>query len=113
MRKSPLEACSHLPEPNVLVRLFSGIRFHEEGSEDPYRSYDYPHSRCVYPVCRDPQHEYQSSDGTWERLFVESPDRPFYLERDEDPELARIVITFVPSAESGAERARDGSLVRR
>ena len=34
-----------------------------------------------------------------ERLFVESPDRPFYLERDsEDPELGRIVITFVPSA---------------
>ena len=42
-------------------------------------------------------------DGTTERLFVESPDRPFYLERDkEDPELGRLVITFVPGADAGS-----------
>ena len=38
-------------------------------------------------------------DGVEELLFVESPDRPFYLERDkEDLDLGRIVITFVPDA---------------
>lgn len=34
---------------------------------------------------------------------MESPDRPFYLVRDkQDPELARVVITFVPSVEAGS-----------
>ena len=33
---------------------------------------------------------------------MESPDRPFNLERDkEDTKLGRIVITFVPDAEGG------------
>ena len=42
---------------------------------------------------------HRSSDGATENLFVESPDRPFYLERDkEDPALGRLVITFVPSS---------------
>ena len=110
--RSPLVGpCPPLPEPNVLVRGFSRIRFYDERAEDPYRTYDYPHSSWAGS---DAQYQHQLSDGTWERLFVESPDRPFYLERDDDdPELARIVITFVPSAETGAERAGDRSLVRR
>ena len=89
--------CDPFPNPNVLVSAFSEIRFYDRSSEDPYRSY-------YYPIRRDRLH--RSSDGTWENLFVKSPDRPFYLELDrEDPYLARIVITFVPSAESGSTSA--------
>ena len=47
-------------------------------------------------------------DKRGESLFVESADRPFYLERDnDDSDLARIVITFVPSAEPDAEDTRE------
>ncbi len=43
---------------------------------------------------------YTRSDGTKERLFVKSPERPFYLERDhDDGDVSRLVITFVPKAE--------------
>lgn len=101
-RTYPMGICgAHLPDPNVLVRWFGRIHFYNEGSGDPFRSYYYPISRWEDS---DAQYVYQSSDGTWERLFVESPDRPFYLERDDDnAELARIVISFVPNAEAGAE----------
>ena len=48
---------------------------------------------------------YDRADGVREYLFVESADRPFYLERSkEDPDLARIVITFVPSVDDGGSR---------
>ena len=37
---------------------------------------------------------------------MRSPDRPFYLERDgEDPDLGRIVITFVPDVDAGSVAA--------
>ena len=55
---------------------------------------------------------HESSDGTTEQLFLESPDRPFYLERDGDNrQLARVVITFVPNADetSGSAGDLDGS----
>ena len=43
---------------------------------------------------------YTRSDGMEERLFVESPERPFFFERDhEDGRLSRLVITFVPKGE--------------
>ena len=49
-------------------------------------------ARCEAAAC-----SHQSSDGTWDNLFEKSPQRPFYLEQDgEAPDLARIVITFVP-----------------
>ena len=95
-----------------LVRSFSRIEFYDESSDIPYRIYYYPIGRC-----RDVPSGSDCSDDAWthrryrdlkdERLFVESPDRPFYLERDsEDPELGRIVITFVPSAEGIGPSAR-------
>ena len=101
-------------EDNYLLISFSGIHFFYEDSDTPYRRY-------VYPVgggcsdgrsgsdCTDDARTYRRHpDGTEERLFVESPDRPFYLERDqEDPDLARIVITFVPEVGAGSAVAVD------
>ena len=81
------------------VRLFAELHFYRIGAHIPYRSYVYDtwwcgpdftdDTSCVY---------YRRSDGAVDRLFVKSPDRPFYLERDsEDLDLARLVITFEPS----------------
>ena len=40
---------------------------------------------------------YIRTDGAVDRLFLESPDRPFYLERDRaNSGLGRMVITYVP-----------------
>ena len=51
---------------------------------------------------------YDPADGVKEYLFVESPDRPFYLERDsDDPDLGRIVITFVPHPDDDADSGMD------
>ncbi len=94
-------------EDNDLVRAPFRIEFFEENSDAPYKSYDYPLAGCrdVAPGsgCSDDAWVHQRHpDGTEERLFVKSPDRPFYLERDsKDSELARIVITFVPDADAG------------
>ena len=93
---------------NRYLRWFERIRFYEANSDTHYRSYVY-HGGC-FPNCwvvdDDTLIVYRSSDGTKERLFVESSDRPFYLERDtEDPDLGRIVITFVPEADTGSEDA--------
>ena len=100
-----LIGCEELPErSSEYVSAFKDIAFFYQGSEDPYKSYTYPASRCGNAACSSVMH--RSSDGTWENLFVESPDRPFYLERDgEESDLARIVITFVPTAESGSTGA--------
>lgn len=95
-------------ENNRLVALFSDISFYGEGSSVPYRTYAYAYSTTNCPDSAAPcsgdeeRYVHLSSDGTRQKLFVKSPYRPFYLERDKnDPDLARIVITFVPSAESG------------
>ena len=94
-------------DDNRLVRSFRRIEFFEQDSETSFRSYYYSLRGCrdVPPGadCSDGAWVHQRADGTEERLFVESPDRPFYLERDrEDPDLARIVITFVPEASAGS-----------
>ena len=84
--------------------------FFREGASQPYRSFVYLTRLCdgSSDSCSDERFYHRSSNGTWERLFVESPDRPFYLQRDkDDPDLARIVITFVPSAEPGSERVAE------
>ncbi|MDD9989992.1 MAG: hypothetical protein OXQ31_27240 [Spirochaetaceae bacterium] len=87
---------------SYVVRNFAGIEFFEEEADRPYKVYGYGYPRC-------PGGGYRCDDemlvyGSQERLFVESPTRPFYLERDKDDlDLARIVITFVPNAESGVE----------
>lgn len=102
-----LTGCDALPENgNERIESFAEIRFYDQDSEYPYRIYYYPFARCEdQPDCNRVIH--QATDGTWENLFEESPQRPFYLERDgEDPDLARIVITFVPGggAPSGERR---------
>lgn len=94
---------------NRYLRWCGRIRFYEANSDTHYRSYAYDDVGCT-PNCwvidDDTLIVYRSSDGTKERLFVESPDRPFYLERDtEDPDLGRLVITFVPEADTGSEDA--------
>lgn len=94
------------PEDSDLVRSFSRIDFFGETSDTPYRSYYYPLRGCrdVPPGsdCSDDSWVHRHPDGTEERLFVESPERPFYIERDtEDPELGRVVITFIPEANAG------------
>ena len=98
-------------EDNDALRLFGEIHFYDEDSDTPYRSYAYPSKGCGEdPSCWEWADDdtvfyyYDRDDAVVEYLFVESPDRPFYLERDsDDPDLGRIVITFVPSAEDGAE----------
>ncbi len=84
--------------------------FYSSGSDVAYRGYVYLGFGCDVNLaaCEDPDDDtlvvHRSSDGTPERLFVESPDRPFYLERDEkDRDLARLVITFVPSETLGSD----------
>ena len=109
--RSMFEMSLHGPkdslEDNDLVRSFRRVGFFEDKTESPYKSYDYAPVGCrdVPPGadCSDDAWVHQRADGTEEVLFVESPDRPFYLERDrEDPDLARIVITFVPEASAGS-----------
>lgn len=98
------------PEDNHLVTYFRRIGFFEENSNAPYKSYEYllssydsmPRGCSDVPPASDCSDDAwlfeRRPDGTGVRLFVESPDRPFNLERDqEDPDLARIVITFVPT----------------
>ena len=99
------------PEDNYLVRSFRRIGFFQEDSDASYKSYDYPLAGCrdvpLGSDCSDDMWiSYTRSDGPGERLFVRSPDRPFYLERDgEDLDLGRIVITFVPDADASSAAA--------
>ncbi len=99
--------CDDDEAKNTLVSSFREIHYHDHESDDPYKSYLYEIGRCedfTSPCVNDDRYIHLSSNGSWERLFVESPDRPFYLQRDQDdPDLARIVITFVPRPDSGSE----------
>ncbi len=99
---------------NELIRWFRGIRFYDGDSDTPYRSYEYPSRGCGEdPMCWAYVDDtlfyyYDPADGVKEYLFVESPDRPFYLERDsDDPDLGRIVITFVPHPDDDADSGMD------
>lgn len=89
---------------SVYVRWFREAHFYEPDADSPYKSYVYESIDCLGVYCDQPGDDsqvlYESSDGATEQLFLESPDRPFYLERDADNRrLARVVITFVPSAD--------------
>ncbi len=103
------------PADNQLIRWFRGIRFYAGDSDTPYRSYEYPSRGCGEdPTCWEYVDDdtlfyyYDPADGVKEYLFVESPDRPFYLERDsDDPDLGRIVITFVPNPDDDADSRMD------
>ena len=86
-------------ETSVFVRQFRSI--HYLGIA-PVTSYVYRLTECLGFFCSHPGDDtmvlHESSDGTMEQLFLESSDRPFYLERDtENRQLARLVITFVPT----------------
>lgn len=89
---------------SVYIRWFKEAHFYDEDADSPYKSYVYESFECLGFYCEEPGDDtlvvHESADGTTEQLFLESPDRPFYLERDtEDPRLGRVVITFVPSAD--------------
>lgn len=95
-------------ETNVFVRQFGSI--HYLGIA-PVTSYVYWLTECIGFFCSHPGDDtmvlHVSSDGTIEQLFLESSDRPFYLERDtENRQLARLVITFVPTP--GSASVSDG-----
>jgi len=88
-----------VPEANRYARHFRGIHFYRSGAADPYVGYEYDTWWCGPDFTDDTLCVFMRSDGAIERLFVRSPDRPFYLERDEgDPGLARLVITYLPYA---------------
>ena len=95
---------------NYFVGRFEGIYFYAPGAAIPYLGYTYRGRICYYARWRDLDIGYDmlclydTSDGAREERFVASPDRPFYLEKDEeDHDLARLVITFVPSVEEFSE----------
>lgn len=90
---------------NFYLRSISSVSFYEAGADIPYRGYVYLSFGCGVDLAACEEFDddtlifHRSSDGATENLFVESPDRPFYLERDkEDPDLGRLVVTFVPSS---------------
>ena len=90
---------------NFHLRDIGAVSFYEAGADIPYRGYVYLAFGCGVDlaVCEEFDDDtlifHRSSDGATEDLFVESPDRPFYLERDkDDPALGRLVVTFVPSS---------------
>lgn len=92
-------------EDGHLVRYFGAMHFFVADSDVPYRTYKYPFSGCLPALCSDPDDDkayahFATRDGPPAFLFVESPDRPFYLERDQDDlDVGRVVITFVPVAD--------------
>ena len=88
---------------NFYLRSIGAVSFYEAGADIPYRGYVYLAFGCGVDLtdCEEFDDDslifHRSSDGATENLFVESSDRPFYLERDkEDPALGRLVVTFVP-----------------
>ena len=94
---------------NWLGSSFAQIAFFDGASAEPYRTYSYELARCGDEECSEESYIFLSSDGTLDKLFVETLDRPFYLETYEGW-LARIVITFVPSAEDRAESSANRSV---
>ena len=95
---------------NLGLRRFHELHFYDAESDAPYRSYVYRRfSWAILPDANPEDDEallYERSDGAMERLFVRSPERPFYLERDKEyGDLGRLVITFVPSTDATAGRA--------
>ena len=90
---------------NFHLRDIGAVSFYEAGADIPYRGYVYLAFGCGVDLAACEEFDddtlifHRSSDGATENLFVESPDRPFYLERDkDDPALGRLVVTFVPSS---------------
>ena len=95
-------------EDNIHVAGFNRLMYYDAESDRPHRSYAYRSFRCsvgAFERCVDARDDtlwiHERSDGTEEQLFVKSSERPFYIERDkQDGDLARIVITFVPSPDA-------------
>ena len=99
-----METHGYVPADGRFVRDLREVYFYADDSETPYKSFLYPGYRCEgVSTCEDAADDttvvHLRSDGVRENLFVESPERPFYLERDEEHvDLGRIVITYTPSA---------------
>ena len=99
-----METHGYVPADGRFVRDLREVYFYAEDGETPYKSYLYPGYRCDGDSnCEgsgdDTTVIHLRSDGVRENLFVESAERPFYLERDDgDFDLGRIVITYTPSA---------------
>lgn len=103
---------NHFPD-NFYVGSVGTIRFYSSSADTVIASYIYEEFGCGVGLgscdgaVDDTLVFHRASDGTLERLFVESPDRPFYLERDrDDPDLGRLVITFSPRADQGGVLSR-------
>ena len=90
------------PPANSYLRylLLGGVDFFEAGAETPHRSYSYYNFHCIDATGEsedDAECVFIRTDGAVDRLFVESPDRPFYLEHDRaNSGLVRMVISYVP-----------------
>ena len=89
---------------SVYLRWFGEAHFYQPDADAPYKSYVYESIQCLGFYCDgsgdDTRVISESSDGTTDQLFLESPDRPFYLQRDaEDPRIGRVIITFVPDSD--------------
>ena len=102
-------------EDNYLIGRIVSLLFYEEDADIPYAAYTYYDGECAYAransivgdttLClydiETGSWRYDLPEGALERLFAESPYRPFYLEQDRhDNDLGRMVITFEPSAET-------------
>lgn len=100
-----------------LAAGFREVHFYN-GESGPYRSYEYKSVGCDgtgWPCWDDDTLLYhRRPNETKDYLFVESPDRPFYLEWDEtNLDLGRIVITFLPSTEDESEKGVEPVAARR
>lgn len=100
-------------EDGVYVRELEAVYFSAEGAQLAYSGYVYLGFGCGVGLgeCEDHVDDtlvyHRLSNGKLERLFVESSDRPFYLERDEqNRDLGRLMITFVPNPALAARSDR-------
>ena len=90
---------------NLYVGSVGSVQFYHKGDDAAYKSYVFVAfgcgtdlSACDRPI-DDAQVYHRSSAGTADTLFIESSDRPFYLERDKnDSALGRVMITSVPTS---------------
>lgn len=92
-------------EDGRFVDEFEEVYFYVPGADAPYVRYAL--QTCARPnryLGEDIPCVYEPGEGRklWEKLFVETPDRPFHLERVAgEGDRARVVITSVPAEDSG------------
>ena len=99
------------PKNLILRTTYPWIRFYSSASKDELIiEYDYNYSECINPLAVNIWEDWKNSqipdedflfgeavDSITEALFVPSPSRCVYLERDkDDSELGRLIISSVP-----------------